>query len=72
MSSIKLTEIQKEILTKIEPNYLNVDKFDLAEMLQREIESHGLSDGTFNEYGLMIDRIIDVLLFSNERNKLYI
>lgn len=72
MSNVKLTEMEKEILNKIEPNYLNLDKFDLAEILERELETHGLSNGTFNEYGLLIDKIIDLLLFNKDNNKLYI
>ena len=72
MSNFKLTELQKEILNKIEPNYINLDKFELAEILERELETNGLSNGTFNEYGLIIDKIIDLLLFNKDNNKLYI
>jgi len=72
MSNVKLTELQKEILNKIEPNYFNLDKFELAEILERELEVNGLSNGTFNEYGLIIDKIIDLLLFNKDNNKLYI
>jgi len=72
MSNVKLTELQKEILNKIEPNYFNLDKFELAEILERELEVNGLSNGTFNEYGLIIDKIIDLLLFNKDNNRLYI
>jgi len=72
MDNINLTEIQKEILNKIEPNYFNLDKFELAEILERELETNGLSNGTFNEYGLIIDKIIDLLLFNKDNNRLYI
>ena len=72
MGNVILTDIQKEILNKIEPNYFNLDKFELAEILERELEVNGLSNGTFNEYGLIIDKIIDLLLFNKDNNKLYI
>lgn len=72
MINVNLTEIQKEILNKIEPNYFNLDKFELAEILERELETNGLSNGTFNEYGLIIDKIIDLLLFNKDNNMLYI
>ena len=72
MDNVILTDIQKEVLNKIEPNYFNLDKFELAEILERELEVNGLSNGTFNEYGLIIDKIIDLLLFNKDNNKLYI
>ena len=72
MGNVILTDIQKEILNKIEPNYFNLDKFELAEILERELEVNGLSNGTFNEYGLIIDKIIDLLLFNKDNNMLYI
>ena len=72
MINVNLTEIQKEILNKIEPNYFNLDKFELAEILERELETNGLSNGTFNEYGLIIDKIIDLLLFNKDNNMLFI
>jgi len=40
--------------------------------LERELETNGLSNGTFNEYGLIIDKIIDLLLFNKDNNRLYI
>ena len=72
MCNVILTDMQKEILNKIEPNYFNLDKFELAEILERELEVNGLSNGTFNEYGLIIDKIIDLLLFNKDNNMLYI
>ena len=72
MGNVILTDIQKEVLNKIEPNYFNLDKFELAEILERELEVNGLSNGTFNEYGLIIDKIIDLLLFNKDNNMLYI
>lgn len=72
MGNVILTDIQKEVLNKIEPNYFNLDKFELAEILERELEVNGLSNGTFNEYGLIIDKIIDLLLFNKDNNILYI
>lgn len=72
MDNVILTDIQKEVLNKIEPNYFNLDKFELAEILERELEVNGLSNGTFNEYGLIIDKIIDLLLFNKDNNMLYI
>lgn len=72
VGNVILTDIQKEVLNKIEPNYFNLDKFELAEILERELEVNGLSNGTFNEYGLIIDKIIDLLLFNKDNNMLYI
>lgn len=72
MGNVILTDIQKEVLNKIEPNYFNLDKFELAEILEKELEVNGLSNGTFNEYGLIIDKIIDLLLFNKDNNMLYI
>lgn len=72
MGNVILTDIQKEVLNKIEPNYFNLDKFELAEILERELEVNGLNNGTFNEYGLIIDKIIDLLLFNKDNNMLYI
>ena len=72
MGNVILTDMQKEVLNKIEPNYFNLDKFELAEILERELEVNGLSNGTFNEYGLIIDKIIDLLLFNKDNNMLYI
>ena len=72
MGNVILTDIQKEGLNKIEPNDFNLDKFELAEILERELEVNGLSNGTFNEYGLIIDKIIDLLLFNKDNNMLYI
>lgn len=72
MGNVILTDIQKEVLNKIEPNYFNLDKFELAEILERELEVNGVSNGTFNEYGLIIDKIIDLLLFNKDNNMLYI
>ena len=72
MGNVILTDIQKEVLNKIEPNYFNLDKFELAEILETELEVNGLSNGTFNEYGLIIDTIIDLLLFNKDNNMLYI
>lgn len=68
----KLSNEQKNILERLNPNYDKMDKFELVDLLENELNNNGIINDDLNDYGLIIEKIIDLILFNNEPNKLYI
>lgn len=66
-----LNNEQRDILETINPDYEKMDKFELVELIENEINKKGITKDSFNEYGLILDKIIDLLIFNN-KNILYI
>lgn len=56
----EMSEEQKELLRTLAPNYESMDICDIIDILTNELQTKGFEDHSVNEYGIKIEKIIDI------------